>query len=314
MVIGIGVFTGITVLNLLVDHDLTRAHIHLPDDVSRLILLDASLLLLMPLILITRHAACKQASGRFSSGSHWAVWGSILLLFSLAFCSRTVLTLQGTLLREKVPVSYLVILAILAEGYSLSAFGITRQRVVRHILLGVFLFLIFGIPTTLGVTWLMTGRNPFQSLDFIVLALSLPYQILGVALAEEGLFRGYIQTKLETLLPAWGAVILQAFFFGIWHIVHWLSPLRVEPMTFHFAASMLFGIVLGTYFHHTRSVTTTIVLHALFNSVLAAVGFDAWRLGFSSPLYLSLAGLGAIALTVLIVGVGRRVSQFFGAA
>jgi membrane protease YdiL (CAAX protease family) len=310
----LSVFIVISTLLVVVDHRLAQTSLASVSRYRRLVVMDASLLLLMPLYIWWRMTASKRELPPVRGGPRWMTWGSVLLVFGLAFALRTVLTLQDTLLREKIPVTYLVVLfVVVGEGLAPSSMGLSWRRASRHILLGLFLFLIFAMPTTLGVTGLMTGRNPFRGFDFRYLALSLPFQLLGVALAEEALFRGYMQTKLETLMRPWSAILLQAIFFGAWHFVRWVKPLRLEPMAFHVMTSLLFGIVLGTYYHHTRNLIAPIVLHASFNSVLAAAGLSAWRLASTGPMYMSLAGLAALALAVLVVGLARQVSALLGA-
>ncbi len=312
--LALGAFIAISALTTILDHFFTQVHLPITRDYLRLILMDASLFLLVPLVVWWWRIGKRKTPSRLIRESTWMTWGSVLLIFALAFALRVVLTLQDTLLREKIPITYLVLLTtVVAEGLSPSAIGLSWRKAMRQILLGVFLFLIFAMPTTLGLTWLVTGRNPFQGFDFTYLALFLPFQILGVALAEEMLFRGYMQTKLENVIPSWGAILLQAIFFGAWHFVRWISPLRLEPMAFHVSTSLLFGVILGTYYHHTRSLIGPIVLHALFNSTLAAAGFGAWRLASTGPMYMSLAGLAACTLAVFVVVFARHLSSLFGA-
>jgi membrane protease YdiL (CAAX protease family) len=83
-------------------------------------------------------------------------------------------------------------------------------------------------------------------------------------------------------------------------------------MAFHVVTSLLFGVVLGAYYQHTRNLIAPIVLHALFNSVLASAGLSAWRLGTSGPMYLSLGGLAALVLAALVVAFAGRISRLFG--
>jgi membrane protease YdiL (CAAX protease family) len=84
-------------------------------------------------------------------------------------------------------------------------------------------------------------------------------------------------------------------------------------MAFHVATSLLFGIVLGAYYRHTRNLIAPIALHALFNAVLTAAGLSAWRLAATGPLYLSIAGLGTLLLASLVVAFAGQISRRFGA-
>ncbi|MGD8758792.1 MAG: CPBP family intramembrane metalloprotease [Anaerolineales bacterium] len=309
----LGVFLAVSALLLILDLTLLKPYLRFANQYHRLALMDASLVSLIPLYIWSTIITRRRRLPAFTGGPRWLIWASVLLVFALALSLRVFLTLQNTLLREKIPVTYLVLLVVVvAEGFSLTSFGMTANKALRNVLLGVFLFVVFAMPTTPGLTALMTGSNPFHGFDLTYLALSLPFQLFGVALAEEALFRGYLQTKLETQIGAWGAVLLQAGLFGAWHFVRWVRPLRLEPMAFHVVTSLLFGVVLGAYYQHTRNLIAPIVLHALFNSVLASAGLSAWRLGTSGPMYLSLGGLAALVLAALVVAFAGRISRLFG--
>jgi membrane protease YdiL (CAAX protease family) len=217
-------------------------------------------------------------------------------------------------LNEKIPVTFLVLLTVmLVESYAPSSFGFGSQKLLRHLALGLFLYLTFGFVTTLGLTGLAMGANPFKDYDLPYFLLYLPTQIFAVALAEESLFRGYFQTKMSSVMGPTKAVFFQAVLFGLWHTAGWIAPLRLGGMAFHFASSFLFAIVLGAYFRYTRNLAAPVLLHGLTNGVAAGatVGLLS-AVGSARMPYMIAGGVMAIAVTVLLAVFARRVSALFG--
>lgn len=207
----------------------------------------------------------------------------------------------------------MLLTVVLAEGYAPSSFGFGSQKLPRHLALGLFLYVTFGFITTLGFVGLAMGVNPFKDYDLPYFLLYLPSQLFAVALAEEALFRGYIQTKMGSVMGPTRAIFFQAILFGLWHIVGWIAPLRLGGMAFHFASGFLFGIVQGTYFRYTRNLAGPILLHALTNAVSggATVGLLS-IVGASKTPYMIAGGVVAIAVTVLLAVFAKRVSALFG--
>jgi membrane protease YdiL (CAAX protease family) len=149
--------------------------------------------------------------------------------------------------------------------------------------------------------------------DILYLLLYLPSQIFAVALAEDVLFRGYIQTKMNSVMGPTKAVFFQALLFGLWHIVGWIAPLNLGGMTFHFALGFLFAVVLGAYFRYPRSLAAPVLVHALTNAVSGGATVSLLSIvGGSRMPYMIAGGVMAIAVTVLLAVLARRVSTLFG--
>ena len=275
---------------------------------------DATLILLIPLYLWYRRAARAKPLREFQGQPLAYALSLSLLLFLLPMAARLLHNLYFESLDEKIPLVFLVVLTIvLAEGYALSSFGFTSRKLTRHLTLGLFLYVTFGFITTMGFAGLAMGVNPFKDYDLPYFLLYLPSQIFAVALAEEALFRGYIQTKMSSVMGPTRAIFFQAILFGLWHIVGWIAPLNLSGMAFHFASGFLFGIVQGAYFRYTRNLAGPILLHALTNAVSggATVGLLSIVGGSKMP-YMIAGGVIAIAVTVLLTVFARRVSALFG--
>ena len=189
---------------------------------------DATLILLIPLYLWYRHAARTKPLREFQGEPLAYALGLSLLLFLLPMTVRLLRNLHFESLDEKIPLVFLVVLTIvLTEGYALSSFGFTSLKLTRHLALGLFLYVTFGFITTLGFAGLAMGINPFKDYDLPYFLLYLPSQIFAVALAEEALFRGYLQTKMSSAIGPTKAIFFQALLFGLWHIVGWIVPLKL---------------------------------------------------------------------------------------
>jgi membrane protease YdiL (CAAX protease family) len=275
---------------------------------------DATLILLIPLYLWYRRVRRVKPLREFRGESLWPVLGLSLLLFLLPMAVRILHNLYFESLDEKIPLTFLVLLTVvLVEGYAPSSFGFSSQKLLRHLALGLFLYVTFGFVTTLGFTAIATGVNPFKDYDVPYFLLYLPSQLFAVALAEEALFRGYIQTKMSSVMGPMKAIFFQALLFGLWHIVGWIAPLNLGGMAFHFASGFLFAIVLGAYFRRTRNLAAPVLLHGLTNAVSggATVGLLSIVEGSRMP-YMIAGGVVAIAVTVLLAVFARRVSALFG--
>jgi membrane protease YdiL (CAAX protease family) len=314
LVLAIGIFCILAAVLALIDPALYQLFKDLGCRYAFPLNYDATLILLIPLYLWYRRAARTKPLREFQGESLWPALGLSLLLFALPMAVRLLHNLCFESLDEKVPLVFFVVLTIvLAESYAPSSFGFSSQKLSKHLALGLFLYAVFGFVTTLGFTAIAVGVNPFQDYDLPYFLLYLPSQLFAVALAEEALFRGYIQTKMSSVMGPTKAIFFQALLFGLWHIVGWIAPLRLGGMAFHFASGFLFGIVQGAYFRHTRNLAGPILLHALTNAVSggAAVGLLSIVGGARMP-YMIAGGIVAIAVTVLLAVFAKRVSVLFG--
>jgi membrane protease YdiL (CAAX protease family) len=94
---------------------------------------------------------------------------------------------------------------------------------------------------------------------------------IGAGLAEEFLFRGLVQSRLESLTrrPVWG-LFLGAFVFGLSHLpidlygagwAHWQTALE-NAFTFQMGV----GFALGFAFQRTRNLWPLTLIHGLIDA------------------------------------------------
>ncbi|AGY59805.1 CPBP family intramembrane glutamic endopeptidase [Gloeobacter kilaueensis] len=93
------------------------------------------------------------------------------------------------------------------------------------------------------------------SASWLVQLLLLVSIAVAAPLFEETFFRGFVFPSLASRLGAPAAIVASAALFGIAHF----SAVEFFPL-------FALGVVLGTLYHHTRSLAPCILLHALWNS------------------------------------------------
>ncbi len=77
---------------------------------------------------------------------------------------------------------------------------------------------------------------------------------LGISLAEETIFRGYIQLRLAWWLGAWPGLILTAALFAIWHLPAWLNHLPTDQLLILLLLTFIQGLILGWIMRKTGNV------------------------------------------------------------
>ena len=127
------------------------------------------------------------------------------------------------------------------------------------------------------------------------------------SLMEEGLFRGVMITHFRVNLSFWKANFLQAFLFGIWHIVWPIKSYIMEQMSAQEAiftsvgyilSSGLIALVWGYLFLKTGSLWTPWFAHTMSNSVMNLL-HTVTAQGFDTGFLLRMSILPFIALSTL---------------
>ena len=142
----------------------------------------------------------------------------------------------------------------------------------------VLLCFAFGVSLNLFVSGVLTFLpipDEAQPFDFL-LGDNFWLMFLTIALLapvlEEIIFRGIIQKRLMKMVGIPGAVILQAFMFGVFH----LNLLQG-------VYSFFLGIIIGTVYFFYMSIWLPIVVHISFNGIsviISHISKDAGIDGF----------------------------------
>jgi membrane protease YdiL (CAAX protease family) len=101
----------------------------------------------------------------------------------------------------------------------------------------------------------------------------LNYNLLGGPLFEEFGWRGFLQSRMQDMMPPWAATIVVGIMWTAWHwplfIVHFVNA---TPTVF--ALTMVgMSMVMALPFNASgRAVTVAILMHAAFNASSRFVG------------------------------------------
>ena len=152
-----------------------------------------------------------------------------------------------------------------AEGQNISeAVGPLRDKFLRTVFLVISLLvlsvLLFQIIEP-HVTDLIYGQGSWKQLLSEYKMVPLPLAIYSIAITsltagvcEEIVWRGYLQTRFETLLrgKVLAAILLQAALFGLWHSI-----------SVHTLFTAIFGFIYGSIYAKTRRLVPIMVSHWL---------------------------------------------------
>lgn len=149
-------------------------------------------------------------------------------------------------------------------------FGMTRLGFFRTLRSAALCILPAGIIATLSLVLMLQllqalgwPMEPQEAVSLLSGANTVGVQIalafvacLGAPVVEEVLFRGIIFGSLRQMTNRWFAAIVSALLFGIIH-------LHVPSLP----ALCLLGFFFALAYEFTGSLTVSIVMHAIFNSV-----------------------------------------------
>ncbi len=94
------------------------------------------------------------------------------------------------------------------------------------------------------------------------------------------MFRGVMMTHFKLRFSAWGAIVLQTFFFAIWHLVWPLKHLMIGEISPGEAAfeslglllsTAIGGLVYGYLYYKTDNLWAALLAHFINNTVLNLV-------------------------------------------
>lgn len=162
------------------------------------------------------------------------------------------------------PAVYSIVLAlcfwhVLEKDLSLTRMGFVKDNFMKFVIAGA----IIGVFTGTVEFVILRPDPTFPTFEALNLLTDFIYMTFFVALGEEMLFRGIIQTDLQRALGKGNGLFLAAFLFGIMHM-SWRSP---EELLFAF----LSGYLLGYIYNRTNSLIMPISLHGINNVVLVGI-------------------------------------------
>jgi membrane protease YdiL (CAAX protease family) len=137
------------------------------------------------------------------------------------------------------------------------------------------------------------------------LTASFFVSVFIIALWEEIVNRGYIQTRLQTARGFWG-VIVATLLFAAMHVPSALLDYENDLMkvAIQFIEAGLGGLVYGFVYWCTRSVLTTIAIHGLNNFFVTGLlplltGISAQQVIFKQSAFQLVWLIGQVGVAVL---------------
>jgi len=195
----------------------------------------------------------------------------ILALFFLALVVRIPSVLLFGMAYEKTPLVYLVVLFIVVlMKNDVSIFGFRTDSFGRALLLGLVYYVLLGLlPYILmgAAFYVLEGQMLAEGFNMVPFVFAMPFMTFCVGISEEGLFRGYMQTRLSRVYSNRKAVFLQALLFGLWHFVWHVSPVDLTGMLVHVGSTFIVGLLFGCFFRVAANLTPLVLTHGLIDSV-----------------------------------------------
>ncbi|MHA2405718.1 MAG: CPBP family intramembrane glutamic endopeptidase [Candidatus Hermodarchaeia archaeon] len=231
-----------------------------------------------------------------------------------------------SIISSKVIPLVLLVLYVIIVYRSFSVLGIHLKYLIINIILGVLTYLVyFVLPYILEFTIeIVFGLGPsvgLTSAPAFFIGYFIVFYIIN-SFMEEGVFRGLMMRCFMTKTNVTLANIIQAIFFGFWHIV-WPINAFLNGMdlisaiwyaVYYVASSAVFGIVTGYMFQKTSSLWGPVILHTLWNFTLFMLSYT-YLFPPSDPIALLLYGttfatevVGAIIVIVLIRFTSQRMN------
>lgn len=231
-----------------------------------------SVTFLIPLwIWYRNHAGKMSLSKQIQDEPKHIVLFWVVALFLLALVVRIPAVLLFGMAYEKTPLIYLIILFIVVMmGNNLSVFGFRTDNFGRNLLLGTVYYVFFGLlPYILigAAFYALKGQMLIEGFDLLPFLYTMPFMTFCVGISEEGLFRGFMQTRLCQVYNRRKAIFLQALLFGLWHFVWHVTPLNVYQMLVHVGSTFMAGVLFGYFYGITANLTPLVLAHGLVDSV-----------------------------------------------
>jgi len=250
-----------------------------------------------------------------------------LTAFLLAMAVRTTSISLYAAPLEKVAVAYLVLMLItLVYGKHPREIGFTQRKIRPNLLLGTAvgacLFACMCFADTITYSLLArAGINVSLRPDLLRVLDALLYHYACVAVSEELLFRGLIQTSIAEGKGFLKALAVSSCLFGSWHLLwgipyigRWEMGRVLEYSVSYMVSSTFFGLVVGSLYHQTQHLGAPIAVHGFWNllsttivvsfSLPAPLTWTAW-LQVQLVRYV-VRGLVASAFGLIIVKKVRR--------
>jgi membrane protease YdiL (CAAX protease family) len=161
------------------------------------------------------------------------------------------------------------------KDYTPSAWVCIKKHDIKQLFLGIILALFYKL--TVGFIETVNGTMIFtidQSgiFDSLIATLASSVGFLGVALLEEGFFRGYLMQVILKRFPIFLAISIQAVIFGLIHYFHYLGH---PYIWIEIADAILIGLIFGLIVIKTKSLMLVVGAHLMYNVAESIIFIDS---------------------------------------
>jgi membrane protease YdiL (CAAX protease family) len=169
-------------------------------------------------------------------------------------------------------ISFGVVVLLQQQGIRLWEIGLHRARLAQGALLAAVRVAAWMPAILLLNIWIQIAIPPKEANVHLIQKLltsgSMGLKLLAIVaatvtapIAEELLFRGLLQTWLCKRIGAAPGVVMSALLFAGMHFSTWPDPIALFPA----------GLLFGTVYQQTRSLSASILAHSLFNSISVCI-------------------------------------------
>lgn len=139
-------------------------------------------------------------------------------------------------------------------------------------------------------------------LGIFPIILTLFVTILAIGLGEEILFRGYLQTILETRYSFPVSALVSAFLFGLLHFLLWTPTGKIENMVAILFSAGVIGITFSYVFKTTKyNLILPVSIHGFWDFFLFIFQAEFEYTGFLEVVFEIFASIvGAIIIFILV--------------
>lgn len=154
---------------------------------------------------------------------------------------------------------------MLVKKEKLADLGFTKKRIPQQILIGIVIALLMSgvltvLPILLGFRDMVGSTSYTKAWQFV---FEFFYTVLGVALAEELVFRGYLFNNLLKIKNSrWFAIAISSVIFGLFHIFNG-NPIQV-------LTTAVIGFIYCMFREKVKgcSLLSLIIAHGLYDAMI----------------------------------------------
>ncbi len=218
------------------------------------------------------------------------------LIYGIVLIFRTFIIWQYDGPYEKLPIIlFFFLFALLVEQVPLKHYGLdghTWKKDLRYVAYLCSILLVLLLPLIIIALVVFAPQVSTIIPQLVVpngwVLVSFPFQTIAVGISEEFMFRGYLYGNLRRSDPnsskihVYGWMILASLIFGLFHVPWYVTyspetlftilPANFWPMIGRILSTGAFGLVMCLIFEYTQSLTITVLLHGLWNTLGSFLG------------------------------------------